>query len=119
MVFWVEMNLLVERSQWAMMHGDLAGGLCLRCSDVFLCGGAVTNWGSLNGPLYRNGVEKPRDAAGARWMDTSVICCRNVAKGGCRDEVVSVPGASWEVSRAERGSKRARFGYTGKGSCRQ
>lgn len=59
MMIWVEMDLLVERSQWAMMHGemhgemhgDLAGGLCLRCSDVFLCGGAVTNWGSLNGPL--------------------------------------------------------------------
>lgn len=73
-VIWVEMNLLVERSQCVMMHGVMPGGNA-RVPATFSCGGAVPNWGCCNGPRQRNGVEKPRDAAGARWMDTSAICC--------------------------------------------
>lgn len=69
MVFWVEMNLLVERSQWAMMHGDFGRGFVLRYSDAFLAGGAVTNWGCVNGPLQGTGSKSPEtQPEGDGWI---------------------------------------------------
>lgn len=74
MVFRAEMNLLVERSQCVMMHGVMPGRYA-EFQRRFLAGARFPIGDAANGPWQRNGVERPRDAVGPRWMDTSVICC--------------------------------------------
>lgn len=58
MVFWVEMNLLVERSQWVMMQG-VWPGVCAEMQRRFLAGARLPIGDASMGPGRETGSKSP------------------------------------------------------------